>query len=134
MVNVGKFDVLATYSFVKARVSGSSVSQAKEYGYMIAVMGARGKGAMYKPSSVNLAASPAKKVEKKKSVFSAADFDGKVVAKMGSFFNKSFLPAIEKFVKKGYTYDQVKAAVKFPPVRGAKLSGEEFVKRAAKVK
>lgn len=134
MVMIGKFDILATFSFVKARVSGSSVSQAKQYGYMIAVMGARGKGAMYKPSSVNLAASPMKKVQKKTSVFSAADFDSKVAGHMGDYFSKKFLPAIEKFVKKGYTYDQVKAMLKFPPVRGAKLSGEEFSKRVSAVK
>lgn len=134
MVKIGKFDILATYSFVQCVKAGTPVNQAKGYGYMIAVCGAKGsRPAAYKPSSKPVTSAPKAKA-KSTNVFSASDFDGKVVAKMGDYFKKTFLPAIEKFVKKGYTYDQVKAALKFPPVRGAKLTGDEFSKRVKAVK
>lgn len=134
MVQIGKFEIFATYSYVKARLTGSSEAQAKEYGYMIAVMGARGKGGRggYPGKKSTGATTIKKAAPKKASVFSAADYDGKIVAKMGAFY-KQFLPAIEKLVKAGLSYDQVKAKIDFPKGRGTKMEGAEFLKRAAKV-
>ena len=133
MVQVGKFDIFATFNFVKAKVSGSSDSQAKEYGYMIAVMGARGKGGSFKPKSTNTVKKTSAPKAKKQLAFSAADYDRQIVSKMGEFYNKKFLPAIERLVKAGVSYERIKAGVDFPKGRGTKMDGNDFVKRAAKV-
>lgn len=134
MAQIGKFDLLATHSYVRAKLSGSNDAQAKEYGYMIAVMGARGRGGhgASKSSGASATISATKKV-KPTSAFSANDYDGKIVSKMGDFYKNEFLPAVQRLVQAGMTYDQIKKAVDFPAVRGAKLEGNVFVQRAARV-
>ena len=49
---------------------------------------------------------------------------------MGAFFGKAFLPATEKLVEAGLSYDEVKRLVKIPGTWGAKISGEVFKERA----
>jgi hypothetical protein len=42
-VNIGKFDILATYTYAKARLDGLSEIEAKERGMVAAIMGAKAK-------------------------------------------------------------------------------------------
>jgi hypothetical protein len=39
-IKIGKFDILATYSFAKALLDGTSVDEAKQRGIVAAIMGA----------------------------------------------------------------------------------------------
>ena len=131
-IKVGKFQILATYSFAKAKLQGMNEEHAKQYGYMIAVMGAKGgAGSGYNkgsavPSKSALSSIKAAAEKKKKSTITAEVYEAQIEEKLGAFYSKVFLPKITKLVKKGVSYDAVKALVKIPAVRGAKITGEEF--------
>ncbi len=43
-VSIGKFDILATYTYAKALLDGLPEGEAKERGMVAAVMGAKAKG------------------------------------------------------------------------------------------
>lgn len=49
---------------------------------------------------------------------------------MGDFFGSTFLPLMKKLVEAGFSYDEVKRAVKIPGTWGAKIRGEQFQERA----
>jgi hypothetical protein len=54
-----------------------------------------------------------------------------LIARLGDeFFEKVFLPAMEKFVDAGLSYEEVKRILKIPSTWGAKLSDEQFKERA----
>jgi hypothetical protein len=42
-VRIGKFDILATYTYAKSQLDGMSESEAKERGMVAAIMGAKAK-------------------------------------------------------------------------------------------
>ena len=42
-VKIGKFDILATYSYAKALLEGASMDEAKQRGIVAAIMGAKAK-------------------------------------------------------------------------------------------
>jgi hypothetical protein len=50
---------------------------------------------------------------------------------MGHFFDAVFLPAMKTLVKAGLSYEKVKKAVGITSRWGAKISGEQFNKRAS---
>ena len=52
---------------------------------------------------------------------------------MGDFFDDIFLPAMKKTVEAGMSYDEVKKLLKIPPTWVAKIKGEQFRERAAKL-
>jgi hypothetical protein len=69
--------------------------------------------------------------EKRKKTTSTPElFDRQVRHRLGeAFFDKVFLPVIEKFVDKGLSYEEVKRVLKVPSTWGAKISGEQFKER-----
>lgn len=129
-VSIGKFDILATYTYAKALLEGSDDSEAKERGIVAAIMGAKAKlghaGGGHKDYHDDKKAAE----RKKKSTITAESFDHQVADKMGTFFTRAFLPAIKKLVEAGLSYDQVKRLVKIPRTWGSKISGEQFEERA----
>ena len=129
-VSIGKFDILATYTYAKALLEGSDDSEAKERGMVAAIMGAKAKlghaGSSHKDYHDDTKAAE----KKKKSTITAESFDHQVADKMGAFFEKAFLPAIKKLAEAGLSYNEVKRLVKIPTTWGAKIGGEQFKERA----
>jgi hypothetical protein len=126
-VSIGKFDILATYTYAKALLDGHDEKEAKERGMVAAIMGAKARPGH--PGGSHQADKQAAE-KKKKSTITAKSFDHQVADKMGAFFEESFLPAIKRLVAEGMSYDEVKSLVKIPRLWGAKISGEQFEKRA----
>jgi len=126
-VSIGKFDILATYAYAKALLDGLDDSEAKERGMVAAILGAKSRSG--RPGASHQADKQAAE-RKKKSTITAKSFDRQVADKMGAFFEGSFLPAIKNLVAEGMSYDEVKSLVKIPRLWGAKITGEQFEKRA----
>jgi hypothetical protein len=129
-VKIGKFDILATYSYAKALLDGAPEDEAKQRGIVAAIMGAKAKlghtGSSQKDHETEKTAAE----KKKKTTITAEMFDQQVADKMGEFFDKTFLPAIKKMVKANMSYDEVKSRLKIPSTWGAKITGEQFKERA----
>jgi hypothetical protein len=131
-VSIGKFDILATYTYAHALLNGMPDDEAKQRGMVAAIMGAKAKlghtGGTHK-DDYNTQKEAAEK--KKKTTITAESFDKQVAHKMGRFFEDVFLPAMKKLVEAGLSYDEMKRLVKIPSTWGAKISGEQFRERAA---
>jgi hypothetical protein len=129
-VKIGKFDIIATYSYAKALFEGASTGEAKQRGIVAAIMGAKAKlghtGGSQKDHQTEKTAAE----KKKKTTITAESFDHQVADKMGEFFEKTFLPAIKKMAEAKMSYDEVKRRLKIPSTWGAKITGEQFKERA----
>ena len=130
-VSIGKFDILATYTYAKALLDGLDDEEAKERGMVAAVMGAKARSGHGGGTQDDHKADKDAVEKKKKTTITAESFDHQVADKMGGFFGKTFLPTMKKLVKADLSYDEVKKAVKIPTTLGAKISGGQFEERAA---
>jgi hypothetical protein len=129
-LRIGKFDILAGYIYVKERLAGQSEDEAKQRGMVVAILGARsrlGQRTHREEDAQKLKESAEKK---KKTTITPDLFDKQVREKLGGFFDRVFLPALEAFVEAGLSYDEVKRALRISPSWGAKISGEQFRERA----
>jgi hypothetical protein len=129
-VSIGKFDILATYTFAKALREGLSEAEAKERGMVAAVMGAKARLGHRGGSHDDYRSDQTAAEGKKKTAITAESFDHQVAEKMGGFFGELFLPAMERLVAAGLSYDEVKRLVRIPRTWGAKITGEQFKERA----
>jgi hypothetical protein len=129
-VKIGKFDILATYSYTKALLEGASTDEAKQRGIVAAIMGAKAKLGHTSGSQKDHQTDKTAAEKKKKTTITAESFDHQVADKMGEFFDKTFLPAIKKMVEASMSYDEVKRRLKIPSTWGAKITGEQFKDRA----
>src|SRR4051794_9218072 len=108
-IAIGKFDILATYTYARALLDGLPDGEAKEKGMVAAIMGAKarlghtGGG----PKDDDKAQKEAAE-RKKKSTITAESFDKQVADKMGEFFDAVFLPGMSKLVEAGLSYNEVK--------------------------
>jgi hypothetical protein len=125
-VSIGKFDILATYTYARALRDGAEDDEARERGMVAAIMGAKAKLG----HTGNHADDKAAAEKKKKTTITAASFDRQVADKMGPFFKRSFLPRMRKLVEAGLSYEDVKRLVKIPGRWGAKITGGQFKERA----
>jgi len=132
-LSIGKFEILATYTYAKALLDGLDDDEAKERGMVAAVMGAKAKGGHGGGTQDDHKADKDAAERKKKTTITAESFDRQVADKMGGFFKRTFLPTMKKLVEAGLSYDEVKKLVKIPTTWGAKITGEQFQERAAKV-
>ncbi len=130
-VSIGKFDILATYAYAHALLSGMDDDQAKQRGLVAAIMGAQARLGIRKEHHEEFQAQKEVAEKKKKTTITAESFDKQVADKMGKFFDGVFLPMIKKLVEAGKSYDEVKRLVKFPSTWGAKISGEQFEDRVS---
>jgi hypothetical protein len=131
-VSIGKFDILATYTYAKALHDGLDDDEAKQRGMVAAVMGAKARmGHTGGGHQDDYKADKEAAEKKKKTTITAESFDHQVADKMGEFFDKVFLPDLKKLVKAGLSYDEVKRVIKIPTTWGAKISGEKFRERIA---
>jgi hypothetical protein len=131
-LQIGKFEVLATYTYAKALRDGLSEPEAKERGIVAAVMGARARGARRGGPSDPTGSTTAKQEPgTRKKTLTAETYDRQVAAKLQPFYDTVFLPTIKKLVAAGLSYQQVKDLLELPPAVGAKITAEEFSKRTS---
>jgi hypothetical protein len=129
-VSIGKFDILATYTYVHSLLSGMDEDHAKQRGMVAAIMGAQARLGIRKEHKEEFEAQKEAAEKKKKTTITAGSFDKQVARKMGSFFKDVFVPTLKKLVEAGLSYDEVKRVVEIPTTWGAKISGEKFRERA----
>jgi hypothetical protein len=129
-VSIGKFDILATYTYAHALLSGLDDDQAKQRGMVAAIMGAQARLGIRKEHHEEFQAQKEAAEKKKKTTITAESFDRQVADKLGEFFEDVFLPAMKRLVEAGLSYDEVKRAVKIPSTWGAKITGKQFRERA----
>jgi hypothetical protein len=124
MTRFGKFEVLATFTYLTNRMRGLPGNEAKKLGFAVAVMGAHGhKGGHGKTGDAAIKQAASKK---SRSTLMSKDFD-KMVHKMGeTFFQKTFEPGIARLINAGLNYDEIKSTLGLPPARGAKITDEHF--------
>jgi hypothetical protein len=130
-VPIGKFDILATYTFAQALLHGLNDDEAKQRGMVAAIMGAQARLGVRREHHEEFQAQKEAAEKKKKTTITAESFDHQVADKMGEFFDDVFLPTMKKLIEAGLSYDEVKRAVKIPSTWGAKISGEQFRERAS---
>jgi hypothetical protein len=129
-VSIGKFDILATYTYAKALLDGLDDDEAKQRGMVAAIMGAQARLGVRREHHEDFRAQKEAAEKKRKTTITAESFDHQVADKMGEFFDEVFLPTTKKLIKAGLSYDDVKRTVKIPTTWGAKISGEQFRERA----
>jgi hypothetical protein len=131
-VLIGKFEILATYTYAKALRDGLSEPEARQRGIVAAVMGARSRGVSRGgPRTPAVAKASRQGAATRKQTLTDATFDVQVAARMQPFYDSVFLPAIKKMVDARLTYDQVKDILKIPPAVGAKITTKQFAERTA---
>ena len=128
-VSIGKFDILATYAYAEALLHGSPDEQAKQRGMVAAIMGAQARLGVRREHDDQFQSRKEAAEKKKKTTITAESFDKQVAHKMGSFFDKVFLPTMKKLIESGLSYDEVKRLVKIPSTWGARITGEQFEER-----
>jgi hypothetical protein len=131
VVSIGKFDILATYTYAKALLDGLDDGETKQRGMVAAIMGAQARLGIHKERHEEFQAQKEAAEQKKKTTITADSFDKQVADKMGEFFRNEFLPSLKKLVEEGLSYDAVKRLVKIPNTWGAKITGEQFRERVA---
>ena len=130
-VSIGKFDILATYTYAQALLDGMEDDEAKQRGMVAAIMGAQARLGIRKEHHEEFQAQKEAAEKKKKTTITAESFDKQVANKMGEFFDDVFLPNVKKLVEAGLSYDKVKSVVKIPSTWGAKINGEQFEQRVS---
>ncbi len=130
-IAIGKFDILATYTYAKHLLEGMGEDEAKQRGMVAAIMGAQARLGIRKEPSEEFQSLKEKAEKKKKTTVTAESFDRQVASKMGRFFEDVFLPAMKRLIEAHLTYDEVKRIVKIPTTWGAKISGDQFKERTA---
>src|SRR5262249_10780666 len=125
-VSIGKFDILATYTYAQALLHGLDDDEAKQRGMVAAIMGAQARLGIRKEHHEDFQAQKEAAEKKEKTTITAESFDRQVADKMGEFFDDVFLPVMKKLIEAGLSYDEVKRLVKVPTTWGAKISGEQF--------
>jgi hypothetical protein len=128
-VSIGKFDILATYTYAQAILHGLNDDEAKQRGMVAAIMGAQERLGIRKEHHEEFQAQKDAAERKKKTTITAESFDKQVAHKMGEFFGEVFLSSIKKLVQAGLSYDDVKRLVKIPSTWGAKVTGQQFEDR-----
>ena len=130
-VSIGKFEILATYTYARALLDGLDDDEAKQRGMVAAIMGARGRVGIRKEDHGDFQAQKEAAEKKKKTTITAESFDQRVAHKIGRFFDDVFLPNLMKLVEAGLSYDEVKRLVKISSTWGAKITGEQFEERVS---
>jgi hypothetical protein len=126
-ITIGKFDILATYTYARELLDGRDDADVRRLVMVAAVGGAnyrRRKGTAPEPRT--------EKDEKRESTITAEAFDHQVADKMGAFFADTFLPTMRRLVGAGFSYAEVKRLVKIPTTWGAKITAVEFEERTGK--
>jgi hypothetical protein len=130
-VSLGKFDILATYTYAQALRDGLAEDDAKQRGMVAAIMGAHARLGRRHRHEDDFQARKEAAEQKKRTTITAESFDHQVRDKLGEFFEKVFLPTMKQLVQADLSYEEVKQVVDIPARWGAKISGEQFRERAS---
>jgi hypothetical protein len=130
-VSLGKFDILATYTYAQALRDGLAEDDAKQRGMVAAIMGAHARLGRRHRHEDDFQARKEAAEQKKRTTIAAESFDHQVRDKLGEFFEKVFLPTMKQLVQADLSYEEVKQVVDIPARWGAKISGEQFRERAS---
>jgi len=128
-VLIGKFDIVATYTYAKGLLDGLSDDEAKQRGMVAAIMGAHARLGLHKERQAFQELKEAAE-KKKKTTITPESFDKQVAHKLGAFFNISLLPTMRKLIEAHVSYEDVKRLLKISPTWGAKITGDQFRERA----
>src|SRR4051812_9755486 len=129
-LSIGKFDILATYTYAKALHDGLDDDEARQRGMVAAVMGAKARmGHAGGGHPDDYKADKAAAEKKKKTTITSESFDHQVADKLGDFFDDVLLPGLKTLVEAGLSYDEVKKVRKIPATWGAKIGGDKFRER-----
>src|SRR6516165_6380080 len=90
-VSIGKFDVLATYTYAKALLAGADDPEAKERGMVAAIMGARARLGYAESRHEDYQADKKAAEKKKETTITAGSFDRQVSGKLGKYFDTTLL-------------------------------------------
>ena len=105
---IGKFDILATYTYAKALLDGAGRRRGQGAGHGRGDHGGQGPARAPGDTHEDYKAQKEAAEKKKKTTITAESFDHQVADKMGGFFDDVFLPAMKKLVEAGLSYDEVK--------------------------
>jgi hypothetical protein len=131
-VSIGKFDILATYTYAKSLLDGQAESEAKQRGMVAAIMGAKAKlGHTVGGHHDEYKADKDAAEKKKKTTITAESFDKQVADKMGGFFDDVFLPTMKTLVEAGLSYEEVKRLLNIPSTWGRRSAESSSRKRAS---
>jgi len=129
---IGKFEILATYTYAKALRAGLPEPEARQRGIVAAVMAARSRSVSRGgPPTATGSTTSKPGAAKREQTLTAATFDAQVASKLQPFYGSVFLPTMKQLVDARLTYDQVKDILKIPPEVGAKITGKQFEERTA---
>ncbi len=127
---IGKFEILATYTYARAVRDGLGESAAKERGIVAAVMGARARGLRRGgPRGTGQAPAGDGTAVARKKTLTSETYDQQVAHKLGPFYATVFLPTLNAMVDSGLSYERVKKVVAIPPAIGAKITAGQFTER-----
>ena len=107
-VSIGKFDILATYTYAQALLDGMDDDEAKQRGMVAAIMGAQARLGVRREHHEEFQAQKEAAEKKRKTTITAESFDKQVADKMGEFFDDVFLPMVKKLIEAGLSYNEVK--------------------------
>jgi hypothetical protein len=113
-VSLGKFDILATYTYAQALRDGLAEDDAKQRGMVAAIMGAHARLGRRHRHKDDFQARKEAAEQKKRTTITAESFDHQVRAKLGEFFEKVFLPTMKQLVQADLSYEEVKQVVDIP--------------------
>jgi hypothetical protein len=130
-VSIGKFDILATYTYAQSLLHGLDDDEAKQRGMVAAIMGAQARLGMgvRKEHHEEFQTQKDAAEKKKKTTITAESFDKQVASKMGKFFKEVFLPSMKRLVEAHRSYEDVKRLVKISSTWGTKITGDQFRER-----
>jgi hypothetical protein len=130
---IGKFELLATFTYAKALQDGFPDDEAKVRGITAAVMGARARGLKRAGSQGgDDPAEPKPEAPRaKKKPLTARHFDRQISERMGDYFARSFLSNMKRLVNARLSYERLKQVLSMPPDVGAKITAAEFERRAS---
>ena len=120
-VRVGKFEILATYTYAKALLDGLPEGEAKERGMVAAVMGAKAKGGHGGGTHDDHKADKDAAEKKKKTTITAESFDHQVADKMGGFFDVEYMGSIKIIAVAKRSYYEAGKLSMLPAKTGSSL-------------
>src|SRR5262245_14696567 len=100
-VPIGKFDILATYTYAKGPLDGLDEDEAKERGMVAAIMGAKARLGIRREQHEEFRSQKEAAEKKKMTTITAGTFDRQVADKMGDFFDDVFLPTLKSLWSPG---------------------------------
>ena len=130
-VSIGKFDILATYTYAQALLDGLDDDEAKQRGMVAAIMGVRHGWASGR--NTTRSSRPRRKPprRRKRRPSPPSRSTSRSLTRWASFFDDVFLPMIKKLVEAGMSYDEVKRLVKIPRPGGRRSRASSSRSRAS---